>query len=117
MQSILFAYQVSHCLVWFGQIFTTSETQKKIITLKELEDFIFQTDIRETLKFATRVDKDEKIKEAYLCLHALIEHFDVLQSKNQKMWILNSYRIGDITLLAKDITCWNQKLLTRLILQ
>jgi hypothetical protein len=111
MQNVLFLYQALH----FISLFNNNTQKEPIITLKQLEIYIFQNDIRETLITSSLISIPN-IKEAYLCLHALIEQFDKMNALNQKMWFLNSYRLGDITLLAKDIQIWNQKLIIRLLL-
>ncbi len=108
MQNIIIAY---HGFIWLFPINTKTTT-----TLADLEYYIFQSDIRQTLVFSKLHTNDDSVKEAYLCLQALIEQFDRLVIKNKTLWIFNSYRIGDLSSLARDINCWNKKLLTRLIL-
>ncbi len=107
MQEILFAYQVI-------SIFLPSKKHPPI-TLQELEDFVFQYDIKQTLQSIKTPIQSAEIKEAYLCLVALMEQLESLNKKNKQIWFFNSYRIGDVSNLAKDIHFWYQKLLIRLL--
>ncbi len=111
MQEFLFLYKILPTTLLLIPSFP-----KKNISLQDLENIIFRYDIRETLHTASLIEKNIAIKEAYLCLVALIEHFDSLNNRNKQMWVFSSFRIGNINGLAKDIEIWNQKLVTRLIL-
>lgn len=118
MQEILFCYQTLAFVAGistsiFGGLGCSVSTNISLIDLKHL---INKWDIKQTLETLAKINKTKDVNEAFLCLTALIEHFDSLINKNDKMWIFNSYRIGNIQNLAKDIEFWYQKLFIRLLL-
>ena len=86
------------------------------MTLEELNTLIQYLDVEETLKNVKNYEcfKLEGIYECVNVLEALTQSHNRLSQNSSKMWILSSYRIGDVSGLAKDINLWNHKLLTRL---
>jgi hypothetical protein len=75
-------------------------------------------DVEFTLKTAKHIieqyPQEIDVKEAYLCLVALMEKFYSLKHSYQSMWFFANFRIGNLLCLSKDINVWHHKLITRL---
>jgi len=88
-------------------------------SFQDLKDLINYLDIEFTLQIALiTINNGPKntidIKEAYMCLVALMEKFNTMNKSYKSMWILADYRTGNVMCLAKDIKLWHHKLITRL---
>jgi hypothetical protein len=92
---------------------------KPSTNLQELCNHIDYLDVEFTLKTAKHIieqypEQSVDVKEAYLCLVALMEKFYSLKNSYQSMWVLANFRIGNLVCLSKDINLWHHKLITRL---
>lgn len=94
-------------------------TPQKPTNVQDLCDHVNYLDVDFTLKTAKNIidkypEQSIDIKEAYLCLVALMEKYYSLQKSYQSMWIFANFRIGNVICLSKDINLWHHKLITRL---
>jgi len=107
----------------------TTRNPSPITTIPELETLIDSLDIRHTIKVWDEICKQypkdtilessietsiSGIREILLCLKALLEQVDRLSQRFHNTWVLSGYRIGNTSILAKDITTYNNKLYVRI---
>ncbi len=95
------------------------QTYQPTTNVQDLCNHVDYLDVEITLKVAKKCmekypEHSIDIKEAYLCLVALMEKFNSLKKSYQSMWVLANFRTGNVLCLARDIHLWHHKLMTRL---
>jgi hypothetical protein len=100
-------------------MYSYNQTPKPTSNLPDLCNHVDYLDVAFTLKIAKNIiekypEQTLDVKEAYLCLVALMEKFYSLKNSYHSMWFLANFRIGNVMCLSKDINLWHHKLMTRL---
>ena len=110
----MFAIEVARtaiipAVIWFKNTALVTNN----FTILDLKIQIEELDVYYILKIAAKI-QEHFVSEARICLKALIEQFEKLLDWYQTSWVFGSYRVGNISLLARDIFIWNAKLIKRL---
>ena len=110
----MFAIEVARtaiipAVIWFKNTALVTNN----LTILDLKIQIEELDVYYILKIAAKI-QEHFVSEARICLKALIEQFEKFLDWYQTSWVFGSYRVGNISLLARDIFIWNAKLIKRL---